>query len=99
MTIIITFIGTSTKQTSYGGLPSTCPSQTQDPLGDQGRHITRLGSLHLDQNKLCMALEVRSFPSSILSNEMDKPSRLDISDKQIHPVKSSGFLTCVVNHA
>ena len=88
MTIIITFIGTSTKQTSYGGLPSTCPSQTQDPLGDQGRHITRLGSLHLDQNKLCMALEVRSFPSSTIPDEIDRPSRLDISDGQINLISS-----------
>ena len=32
-------------------------------------------------------------------NGIDKPSWLDISDGQINPVKSLGFLTCVVNHA
>ncbi|WKA07919.1 hypothetical protein VitviT2T_025689 [Vitis vinifera] len=33
-----------------------------------------------------------------MSDEIDIPSRLDMLDKQIHPVKSLGFLTCVVNH-
>ena len=36
------------------------------PLADQGRHITRLRSLRLDQDKLHLALEVRSFPSSTM---------------------------------
>uniref|UniRef100_F6GXH7 Uncharacterized protein n=1 Tax=Vitis vinifera TaxID=29760 RepID=F6GXH7_VITVI len=59
-----------------GGLPSTCPSQTQDPLADQGKHVTHLGSLRLDQNKLHLASEVRSFPSSTMPNKMDRLSRL-----------------------
>ena len=82
-----------------GRLPSTCPSQIQDPLANQGRHTTHLGSLRLNQDKLCLTPEVKSFPSSIMSDIMDKPSRLDLSDKQINPIKSSGFLVCVVNHA
>ena len=34
-----------------------------------------------------------------MSDEMDRPSQLDLTNEQIHPVKSSRFLTCVVNHA
>ena len=83
-----------------GELLFTCPSQTQNPLTDQCRHITRLGSLRLDQNKLRLtpkvtrlgslrldydklrlAPEVRSFHFSIMSNKMDKPNQLDLSDE------------------
>ena len=63
-----------------GELSSTCHSQTQDPLADQGKLITRLGSLRLDQDKLCLAPEVRSFSSSTMPDGMDRSSRLDISD-------------------
>ena len=48
---------------------------------------------------LCLTPEVRSFPYSTMLDEIDKPSRLDLSDGQINPVKSLGFLTYVVNHA
>ena len=48
-----------------------CPFQTQDPLVDQGKRVTCL-----DQVKLRLALEVRSFPSSIMPNRMDKPNWL-----------------------
>ena len=41
---------------SCGELPSMCPSQTQDPLVIQGKRI-----IHLDQDKLCLAQEVRDF--------------------------------------
>ena len=43
-----------------------CPTRTQDPLAIQSIHITRLGSLRLDQDELRLAPEVRSFPSSII---------------------------------
>ena len=76
-----------------------CHFQTQDPFVDQDKHITHLGLLYLDQDKLRLAPEMRSFPSSIMPDEMDRPSRLDLLDRQINPVKSSRFLTCVVNHA
>ena len=76
-----------------------CHFQTQDPFVDQGKHITRLELFYLDQDKLCLAPEMRSFPFSIMPDGMDRPSRLDLLDKQINPVKSSRFLTCVVNHA
>ena len=98
-----------------GGFPSTCPSWTQDPLVDQGRYITRMGSLRLNQDKLRLAPKVKfSFfhnakwngqtKPTDLSNELtmpdgiDKPSRLDLPDRQINTIKSSWFLTCVVNH-
>ena len=90
-----------------------CPSQTQDPLTDQDKYITRLdqdklrltlevtclGSLRLDQDKLRIVLEVIGFLSSTMLDGMDRPSWLDLSDGQINSVKSSGFLTCMVNHA
>ena len=56
-----------------GGLPSTCPSHSQDPLADQGKRITRLGSLHLDYVKLRLAPEVKIFPSTMLDG-MDRPN-------------------------
>ena len=76
-----------------------CPSQTQDPLAIQGKHINHLESLRLNQDKLCLAPKVRSFPPSTMPDGKDRPSRLDLPDWQINPVKSSGFLACVVNHA
>ena len=63
-----------------GELSSTCHSQTQDPLANQGKLITRLGSLRLDEDKLRLAPEVRSFSSSTMPDGMDRSSRLDISD-------------------
>ena len=44
-----------------GRLPSTCPSQTQDPLAIQGKQIIHLGSIYLNQDKLCLAQEARDF--------------------------------------
>ena len=57
-----------------GGLPSTCPSHSQDPLADQGKRITRLGSLRLDYVKLRLAPEVKIFPSSTMPDGMDRPN-------------------------
>ena len=34
-----------------------------------------------------------------MPDEIDRPNRLDLSDRQINSVKSSRFLACVVNHA
>ena len=70
------FMAVAENIVTCGGLPSMCPSQTQDPLADQGKHITRLRSLRLDQDKLRLAPEVRSFPSSTMSNGMSRPSQL-----------------------
>lgn len=50
------------------GLPFTCPS-SQDPLVVQGKLITRLGSLRLDQDELRLAPKVRSFPYSTMPDE------------------------------
>ena len=67
------------------GLLSTCPSQTQDPLADQDKCITRLGSLYLDQDKLRLTQEVRSFPSSTILDRTDRQNRLDLSDGHTMP--------------
>ena len=56
------------------GLPSMCHSQSQDPLVDQGKRITRLGSFCLDQDKFRLAPEMRNFPSFIMSDGMDRPN-------------------------
>ena len=82
-----------------GGFSFTCPSQTQDPLANQGKRITCLGSLRLDQDKIHLTPEVRSFHSSTISYGIDRQSRLGLSDGQINLIKSLGFLTCIVNHA
>ena len=34
-----------------------------------------------------------------MSDIMDRPSRLDLLDRKINPIQSSGFFTYVVNHA
>ena len=59
------------------GLPSTCYSQDLRPLADQ---------LRLDQDKLCLTPEVRSFHSFIMSHEMNRSSQLNLSDEQINSV-------------
>ena len=82
-----------------GGFSFTCPSQTQDPLANQGKRITCLGSLRLNQDKVHLTLEVRSFHSSTILYGIDRQIRLGLSDGQINLIKSLGFLTCIVNHA
>ena len=44
-----------------------CPS-TQNLLAIQGKLITHLGSLRLDQDEFHLALEVRNFLSSTMPN-------------------------------
>ena len=62
-----------------GGFPSTCPSWTQDPLVDQGRYITRMGSLRLNQDKLRLAPKVKfSFFHNAKWYGQTKP--IDLSD-------------------
>lgn len=60
-----------------GGFPSTCHSQAQDPLADQNKHVTHLGSLYLDQDKFYLAPEMRGFPSSTRPDEIDRLGLLD----------------------
>ena len=70
-------------------LPSTCPSQVQDPLVIQGKQIIYLGAIRLDQDKLFMVQEERQiffFPNAKWNEQtkltrdflMDKPSQLEI---------------------
>ena len=54
-----------------------CPSQTQDPLANQDKHVTRLGSLRLDQDKFRLAPGVRVFLSSTRLDEIHNLGSLE----------------------
>ena len=58
------------------GFPSSVFPRLKDPLVVQVKHITRLGSLRLDQDMLRLTLKVKSFPSFTMPDGMDKLSRL-----------------------
>lgn len=74
-----------------GRLPSACPSQTQDPLAVQGKQIIHLGSIYLDQDKLCLAQEARDFLLPQYQTEWTNQANWDFQMDKLTNLKSLGI--------